>query len=810
MTKPRNSVPFKVLLGYLLLTAFGAVTVWFIYSQTVEINTLSTSKDDQKKLSLISEVATRLYDTEGISRNIIQNREHTDLSNFNASIDTIASVLDTLKALYPEKETRNELDSINFLLNRTGGNLEELIAFRRKNASNNYYDRVLKRLEQADYLFGSTDYKSMVKDLKPYQQKVLVDFLEYAEEDNADRLTNRTADSLINTMKQVLLTLELNEHNYQDSIANKERKLLVTGIRISNQLRKIRNRVEQEGIQNSLNTVRSQQEMLHDTLTMLIVFGIASVITIISFIIIIVRDINKSRQYRLDLEKAKIYAESLLKSREQLMNTVTHDLRSPIGTIMGYSNLLNKTNLSNKQKVYARQLNKASDYTMRLVNDLLDFSRLDAGKISIEERPFVPDKLIRETLNVNIPSHNPKQLAIVVDTDSASKKAYLSDPFRLQQIVANLIGNAYKFTKEGSIKIVARIQETEQNLRIEVIDSGIGISAEQQKIIFNEFSQADADTEKRFGGSGLGLAITKKLTELLGGKIEVESKTNEGSRFILQIPVQQADKTVEKENEERYRLGGVAAQKVLLVDDDKAQLGIIGELLKNQGFAITEAGNGRIALEKIKAQNFDLVFTDIHMPEMTGFQLISRVREFKSKEQLPVIALSGESAEEKSFYLKRGFSDYLLKPYKQQEILKIIAHFLKLKLVPMPDKESKKIESSDQELFDLSDIKSFIGEDRDSLQTIIKSFRTDLRKNIQHFQELDPSQEEGVEEAVYLAHKMLVMTRQIKAETLIPPLEELERNAKELKPDQLKAIISQVLHSSRALLAELESFQPQT
>lgn len=805
MKKPKNSIPFKVVLGYLVLTAFGVITIWFIYNQTVKINTLIASQNDHKKLSLISEVAARLYVTDGISRNIIQNRGETDLSDFNASIDTISNVLDSLKTFYPQKETQSELDSIHYLLSLTGKNLEELISFRRKNASNNYYDRVLKQLEEADYLFGSTDYQTMVKDLKPYQQKVIIEYLKYAESDNADRLTNRTADSLINTMKQVLLALELNEHNYQNNIAQKEQKLLVTGVQISNQLRKIRNRIEQEEIQNSLKTVESQQEMLHSTFRILILFGAASVLTILAFVIIIVRDTNKSKQYRLDLEKAKTFAERLLKSREQLMNTVTHDLRSPISTILGYSTLLNKTTLDSKQKVYARQLDKASDYTLRLVNDLLDFSRLDSGKITVEERPFIPDKLIRETLNVNIPSENSKGLEVKVGTDAECHEAFLTDPFRLQQILANLIGNAYKFTENGGISISGKIQTEHRGkiLEIQVEDTGIGISAEQQKVIFDEFSQADSNTEKRFGGTGLGLAITKKLTQLLGGDIEVESEEGSGSTFILRIPVKQTNKTEAEKTIEKLQLIGVKGQHVLLVDDDEAQLGIISELLRQQGFRITEAENGKEALHKLKKDDFNLIFTDIHMPEMTGFQFVSKVRKLKHKKYLPVIALSGAGNRKKAHYLEKGFSDYLLKPYTQNEILRVVARFLNLKLqttavIHQNDK------TGEHTLYDLTDLKSFIGEDQESLQTILESFKTDLKGNMDRICKLELKEEEDLKQIANLAHKMLPMSRQIRAEALVKPLEILEQQIERLEKEQLKDTIDQAVKASNELLRELK------
>src|SRR5699024_255737 len=260
--------------------------------------------------------------------------------------------------------------------------------------------------------------------------------------------------------------------------------------------------------------------------------------------------------------------------------------------------------------------------------------------------------------------------------------------------------------------------------------------------------------------------------------------------------------------EKQFQLVGVHHEKILLVDDDEAQLGMIRELLKTQGFSIVEAKNGKIALQEIKMEDFDLVFTDIHMPEMSGFELISELRKCISKEELPVIALSGESTREKSFYLKKGFSDYLLKPYRQEEILKILTRFLHLKMVPVTSEVSVKPESKTFHLFDLTAVKSFIGDDQDSLNTIIESFITDLKKNIKRFEELKTDNSADLEKVTYLAHKMLPMTRQIKAEALIPPLEKLERNTMDLPAEELKEILKQVVNSSKKLVGELESLPP--
>jgi len=798
LKKYKYSVPFKVLFGYLLLAGFGILTIWFIYNKVIELNVSDQPDESNQKMALISEAATRLYTAEGISRNIIQNKDTIGFQEFKKSVDTISVVLDSLKVLYESEPTKAELDSISNLLILKENNLLELLEFRAKNASENYYDRVLKRLEQADYLFGSTDYKDMVKHLEPYQQKVIIDYLQYGEEVGADRLTNRSAEELINTTKQVLLSLEMQEHQYQKSIAEKESNLLANDIKISDRLRRIRTKIEQEEIQKSIERIESGQEAMNQTYTIMIVFGVACLITILIFGFMIIRDTNKSRLYRKELEEAKVYAEQLLSSREQIMATVTHDLRSPLNSILGYADLMSKTELNSKQNNYLNQLRKSSDFTLKLINDLLDLSKLESGKINIDHLPFVPAQLIEDVVSSIIPSPDPKDLKVHIVSDEKLQENFISDPFRLQQILQNIIGNAYKFTDSGYILVQADLldQPDGKNLQITIEDSGIGISEEKLKFIFEEFSQAESGTEKKYGGFGLGLTISKKMIELLKGSIEVKSELGKGTQFILTLPVKATKGIAGIESEKTGEREDPSKKRILVVDDDTAQQDLLYEILKNQEFKVTLADNGLQALKKLKKKNFDLVLTDIQMPEMDGFKLLQKVKNSKKTKNLPVIALSGMTDKSLQEYLEMGFSDYLLKPYSANALLKSVSKILNVKISFLENNfpSGEKVES---QLYNLQELKVFTGEDDQALHNILQSLMESIEDNIEV---LKRALEEKDKETIRLtAHKMLPMLRQIKAERLVEVLEILESH-KNLKWSEFDFLIKKTKAFSKEIL----------
>lgn len=341
---------------------------------------------------------------------------------------------------------------------------------------------------------------------------------------------------------------KLADSRSQRSLAQKETEMGRNDLELSQQLQNIINAFEQEVITSSYNNNLKKRQTLRKTTRIAGFAALLGFVIVAIFSFLITRDYWKVQTYRAKLEREKKYSESLLRSREQLISTVSHDLRTPLNTIGGYSELLESTELSAKQQGYVKNVKSASEYVGNLVNDLLDFSKLEAGKLNIEKVPFVPANLIQETAENLQALHKNKGLRLVLNIDPALKKTVLGDPFRIRQILTNLLGNAFKFTEEGHIKVEAKVDRArgkELSANISVSDTGIGIAKNKQHLIFKEFTQAEKDTEKKFGGYGLGLTISKKLAELLKGTLLLESEVGKGSTFTLQLPLTLTNKVKE-------------------------------------------------------------------------------------------------------------------------------------------------------------------------------------------------------------------------------------------------------------------------
>ena len=337
---------------------------------------------------------------------------------------------------------------------------------------------------------------------------------------------------------------------------------------LSQQLQYIVSAFEQEIITSGYETSLNKQATLKRTTRIAGIVALVGFLIVGVFSLLITRDYWKVQTYRMQLEKEKKFSESLLKSREQLISTVSHDLRTPLNTISGYSELLEGTDLTAKQNGYIKNVKSASEYVGNLVNDLLDFSKLEAGKLNIENVPFIPAHLIQETAENLQTLYADKKLKLILEIAPELKNTVLGDPFRIRQILTNLIGNAFKFTEDGHIKITGTsISRKRKNFiaRIDVSDTGIGIPKEKQYLIFKEFTQADSDTDKKFGGHGLGLTISKKLVELLRGKLTLQSSPKKGSTFSIQLPLVETTAVQNSSIEKPYLAPKL---RMLIIDDD--------------------------------------------------------------------------------------------------------------------------------------------------------------------------------------------------------------------------------------------------
>jgi PAS domain S-box-containing protein len=398
-------------------------------------------------------------------------------------------------------------------------------------------------------------------------------------------------------------------------------------------------------------------------------------------------------------ESATIIAENAVKAKQQFLSNMSHEIRTPMNAIIGFTKVVLKTDLNAKQKEYLDAIKMSGDALIVLINDILDLAKVDAGKMTFEKTPFKMKSSISAMLHLFETKIQEKNLSLVKEYDSKIPDVLVGDPVRLHQIILNLVSNAVKFTTKGKITVsVHLLHEDEDKVVIEfaVTDTGIGIPDEKIEKIFENFQQASSGTSRLYGGTGLGLAIVKQLVEPQGGSIRVKSIVNEGSTFSFTLSFQKTNADAELENELMELDTEIKNIKVLVVEDIALNQLLMKTLLDDFGFDRDIAENGKIAIEKLKNKDYDIILMDLQMPEMNGFEATEYIRKTMNS-KIPIIALTADVTTADLAKCKAvGMNDYLAKPVNEKLLYsKIVSILKKPKLTKLSAKLNENSEEKD-------------------------------------------------------------------------------------------------------------------
>jgi len=380
------------------------------------------------------------------------------------------------------------------------------------------------------------------------------------------------------------------------------------------------------------------------------------------------RNIELREQLELRLREARAAAEEATAAKSEFLANMTHELRTPLNSIIGFSGLLSKSRkLIGKDRRYAKIIDGSSQSLLALVNDLLDFSSLEAGAVALHPVAFSLPKLVEDVAASVSLMADEKDLTIKIEKGNLVSDAHFGDPVRLHQVLLNLVNNALKFTSKGGITIAvsaAEHSDSVQHLRVEVRDTGIGIPPEKVQALFQRFAQADKTIHSRFGGSGLGLAISKRLVELMGGKIDIESVQGKGTTVWIDVdlPCMAAEALVDDGSDDELA-SKTASKRILVVDDIDLNRDLVMALLAPHGHMITEAEGGAEAVEAVKADDYDIVLMDVQMPGMNGLEATRAIRSIEGCETLPIVAMTAQALTSQwEACREAGMTDHLPKP----------------------------------------------------------------------------------------------------------------------------------------------------
>ncbi|MFN6075267.1 MAG: ATP-binding protein, partial [Fluviicola sp.] len=449
-------------------------------------------------------------------------------------------------------------------------------------------------------------------------------------------------------------------------------------------------------------------------------------------------DISERKRMESELISAKEIAENSLKSKDVFVANMSHEIRTPLNAILGMSQLLQNSGLTDRQHKYVDAIHTSSENLLTIVNDLLDFAKIESGKMELDISANNLNKIIQNVIQLWNLKIDQKGLMFFKDIDIPEKAYYLFDSTRLFGILNNLIHNALKFTSHGYISLevsIVYLNQEEDEIHFSIEDTGIGISNEKQEIIFESFIQAENSTSRNFGGTGLGLAIVKELINKMNGKIEVLSELNKGSTFSFKIPLKKCISPAEIK-EKSIQSDFLKNKTVLLVEDNEINRFMAQTILESWNMQVFIAENGAIAVEFLTTNSVDVVLMDMQMPILDGVQATWMIRN-KLNLKVPIIALTANASQtEKEKCLDAGMNLYLSKPYKQEELLEVFAETFEDKIEYITVSNKPNLKENTLSLVDLSLLVQNTNSDKVFMEKMLNLVISETEKKSAEIKEL--------------------------------------------------------------------------
>jgi len=611
-------------------------------------------------------------------------------------------------------------------------------------------------------------------------------------------------DSTIEKVGEAVHAIEKSQKKRAVTFVDREQELATAGNSLVKQLLGVMQEVQRDVMRDSNDNNAKAKGMVEGSVNYLewIMLGFFFLTAVMAYFIF--TDITKSNDYRQQLEEAKEEAEYHSMAKQRFLANMSHEIRTPLQSIIGYAEALKNEEKPRKQDL--ETLHSASEHLLYLVNEVLDYSRIISDRFTFEDRVFSINPLLNEVIQVLRPNAISKGLVLRLENALKPNMYLHGDPFRLRQVLYNLLTNAIKFTENGEVVLKVAGHESGNLAKIEfqISDTGIGLSNEQTERIFNQFEQADPSIQRRYGGTGLGLSIVKALVEGMSGSIHVTSKQGEGTTFFVTTSMKKADtlELAEEASERSYQING----KVWLVDDDAFILKWCSSVLEMNGIPHAAFSSAEEVLNRPWNDQVKFVLTDMRMSGMNGAELVKHLRKTAPKDVKFFVLTAQALPEERRKLLSMGFDGYLMKPFHSKDLLEL------LESSSAPERDSPAVIPPEAKPenghiahnldFDFTMLTEMTFGDESLLREILDQFVKDSRADIdslrQHIAANEP------DHAQELMHRMAGRTGQIGARDLSARFRNLEIALRENAADVSEKEMTQVVNDAASVIEQVE------
>jgi Signal transduction histidine kinase len=777
---PTKSIGRKVFISFFVLLALGIIAFLYSYLGVVSLsNTLSNAPASTQKLTLINQTLVKIYESETNAKLYAASGDDSFLKSYVEQNNDIDSNLQVLRNISIDADQQILLGNILIIEKQKGKVVGDIISLNQKKSKGADYKSIFKSKSDSSKdemkhkiysTIGSNPPKEQVVTRKrTFFQRLKALFKDdetpvvttnLGMQKRVDSVTVQQIkkdNSLVN-MRSKLASIQKQDNINANLFKQQEVDLLKKDKLLTDRMLYHITMMSKQEIKINNQQLAQFDSAARSYMRKLILLGVSAFFVVVFFLILIFRDIRLSARMQKQLEESNERIQDLLKVKERFLANMSHEIRTPLSAIMGFSDfLLNKKTYS-EEEIMA--INSSAKHLHSIVNEILDYSKVESNAVELEFTHFSLEAFLNEIITEMSIKAKEKGVGLVLNLGGIPQKVNL-DRLRLKQVMLNLISNAVKFTDNGEVVVNAYVQD--EKLKLDVVDTGIGIPASAQEKIFEEFTQADGSVARKFGGTGLGLSISRKLVILMGGNLMLKSEEGVGSCFTVEFPLEKIHSD-EVDSHKQTAASQPISSKVLFIDDDSYVRLLVGKIFTANGINFDIAESGVKGVEMCRKGIYELVVTDLHMPGMSGIEVVKAIKENNTSAK--VLFLSADvSSSMTNEMMAIGANGILQKPFTEVEILTAISNIMQ---VPRVDARDDK-----RPLCDLSKVTAFIGDDKAELKQIVDAFVLSADESVDF---IASNNRIGNEVAVAdKAHKLLTGFRQFEITKGVECLREIEK-----------------------------------
>ncbi len=799
----RKSTRNKALWGYLLLIAVLLSSSWFVYHEITLLVSISDVEEEMSfKRHRISDAMSSLYRAESLGQSLVWGR-FSDYSVYRRCMNEAVVCVDSLRMITTDSIQQSRIDSIIGLLNRKNRVIRRLITtsidvaeeqnrkiedmMRQQDSLILIHDYQQTLVRQSDSLIEKRRRKNVfgrIADAISGRSPVRLDSIR-----GESKRISALSDSLASDLKDMESGFNESRALSQQSLERERWRLRRDNQRLNEQINRLMGSFEQEQLVVSERIMDHNEQIRRESMYTLVGVASGAILLAVLFGVLVWRGWLRDDRWRRELEEARKRAEDLLEAREKLIMTITHDFKAPLGSIIGYVELMMKLDNTERQQFYLQNMKSSSDHLLSLVSDLLDFYRLESHKLDVNRVVFNPRELFERIVSAMQPIADKKQLKLVLKVETTADADFFGDPLRIKQIADNLLSNALKFTATGTVTIYVFVRV--RYLVFSVSDTGRGMSQADLDRIFVAFTRLPS--AQGVEGFGLGLAITRRLVHLMDGRIDVSSAEGVGSTFTVEIPL-------EAVSESPGAVLAFTGRRCLLLDDDRIQLTLFENQLKQLGVESVSCLRSEEVLSYLEHEHFDALFTDMQMPEMNGVELLNRLRAsaIAGSGEIPVVVVTARNDTDK--LLAEGFSGVLHKPFSLGELskcLSVVWHGDSDRQIPEP------ASCGGREEYDFTALTAFAGDDVVARRKILDTFLQEIKAQSEELNRAKSCRDSVA--VSHIAHKWQPIFAMLKISDMLPLLSQIEAAGGAEWPDGQNEILDRLLACAERIQTGLES-----